>query len=78
LAHDYVAWHAALLDAKHAGHLDDWNLHIAALRDFGPGRLSVSDPRHVCQTRMGKQVDINPWDTWDLDAPVCRAVMQGD
>jgi hypothetical protein len=77
LPHDYAAWHAAMLEAKHAGHLDDWPAHVPRLCEFGPGRLVVSDPRGVCHTGMGKHVQTNPWDTWDLDAPVCRAVMQG-
>ena len=39
LAHDYVGWHASMIEAKQHGHLDDWPLHVVPLRDLPAGTL---------------------------------------
>jgi radical SAM superfamily enzyme YgiQ (UPF0313 family) len=77
LKHDYGAWHEAVMQAKEAGHLDDWPTVVAPLREFGPGTLLVDDPRGVSQHEMGRTADSNPWDSWDLDSPVSRAAVTG-
>jgi hypothetical protein len=74
LKHDYVAWHEAMLDAKYDGHLDDWPTVIPPLRSFPPGVLSVEDPRNVCLYGTGFHIEGNPWDAWELESPVSRAV----
>lgn len=77
LDHDFVAWHDAMLAAKDEGHLKDWPEHIKRLRTYGPGSLTVDDPRGVCEHELGRIGDVNPWDTWDLESPVSRAVTRG-
>jgi len=71
---DFVAWFEAMIEAKHAGHLEDWPGQIPPLREFGPGTLSVEDKREVCSYEMGRNAESNPWDAWDLDSPISRPV----
>jgi radical SAM superfamily enzyme YgiQ (UPF0313 family) len=74
LAHDFAAWHSAMLDAKHEGHLHDWEDVIPRLRTFGPGELVVEDPRNVSLYELGVNIEDDPFDSWDLHSPVSRAV----
>jgi hypothetical protein len=74
LPHDFVAWHEAMLDAKYSGHLDDWPTVVPPLRSFPPGAISVEDPRNVCLYGTGFHIEGNPWDAWELQSPVTRAV----
>ena len=74
LPHDYVAWHASMIESKQSGHLDDWTLHIRPLRELPPGTLTIEDNRQVCRYEMGRHAEINPWDAWDLDSPISRPV----
>jgi radical SAM superfamily enzyme YgiQ (UPF0313 family) len=78
LEHDFVAWHQAMIEAKESGHLDDWTEHVPPLRSYGPGTLVVDDPRSVCTHEMGRRADSNPWDAWDLESPISRAVMRAN
>ncbi len=64
----------AMIEAKHAGHLEDWPSQIPSLREFGPGTLTVEDKREVCSYEMGRNAEANPWDAWDLDSPISRPV----
>jgi hypothetical protein len=75
LAHDYAAWFEQMLEAKEAGHLDDWRDHVRPLRELPPATLTVDDPRGVSEHEMGRPADMNPWDSWDLDSPVSRAAV---
>jgi radical SAM superfamily enzyme YgiQ (UPF0313 family) len=74
LPHDFVAWHSAMLDAKSEGHLDDWPDVVPHLRTFGPGSLSVEDPRNVSLYELGVNIEEDPFDSWDLQSSVSRAV----
>ena len=47
LAHDYSSWHEAMVDAKEAGHYDDWPSVVPSLRDFGPASFSIVDHGRV-------------------------------
>src|SRR5262249_51641157 len=48
LAHDYAAWHAAVVAAKDGGHHRDWPEVVPPLRQFPPGTITVDDPYEVC------------------------------
>jgi hypothetical protein len=74
LAHDYVAWNAAMLAAKDDGHLLDWPSVVPPLRSFGPGTLTVNDPYDVCVFGVGHTVESDSYGTWELDSPVSRPV----
>jgi radical SAM superfamily enzyme YgiQ (UPF0313 family) len=74
LPHDFAAWHDAMLDAKYDGHLDDWPDVVPHLRTFGPGSLTVEDPRNVSLYELGVNIEEDPFDSWDLHSPVSRAV----
>ena len=74
LAHDFAAWHDAMLDAKYDGHLGDWPDVVPHLRTYGPGSLTVEDPRNVSLYELGVNIEEDPFDSWDLHSPVSRAV----
>lgn len=73
LEHDYVAWHAAVLDAKDAGHVHDWEPHVEPLASFPPATMSVDDPRHLCRN-LGVGSALDAYLDWELDSPVARAM----
>lgn len=71
LAHDYAAWHAAMLVAKEAGHLRDWPEVIPRLSEYGPADLPVTGSRRVAETVRGFSVDRQMHqETWELDTSV--------
>ncbi len=76
LAHDYVAWHDAVLDARHS-HRDDWERFAPRLETFGPGELKVSDPNNICGTMIGKPLMVMTWNilAWDMTSPVARGTI---
>jgi hypothetical protein len=74
LAHDYMAWHAALIAAKDARHHNDWPAIVPPLRSFPPATLTVKDPYDVCALGMGQNIDSSVWNVWELDSPVSRPV----
>jgi len=74
LAHDYAAWHRAMLDAKDGGHRADWQRVVPALRTFPPGSLTTSDPFDVCVLGVGHTVETDVWGVWELESPVSRRV----
>lgn len=79
LQHDYVAWFDALGGPA-----------AARLEAFGPGVLTVDDPRGICSVRIGAHLRHHPhpdldsvmfnefWiaDDWELDSPVARRLPQ--
>jgi len=72
--HDVTAWHAAMVAAKHDGHLHDWPDHVAPLRSHGPGVVTVDDPDRISEISVGLNgihgsLGIN----WELDSPLSRA-----
>jgi hypothetical protein len=78
LAHDYAAWHAAIIEAKEDGHRHDWHVLVPPLRELPPGTLTVSDPQDICTHGLGIEVglfsesmDINA--AWELESPIQRA-----
>jgi Radical SAM superfamily len=72
LKHDYAAWHRAVLDAKDAGHRDDWGAHVPHLREYGSGSFLVDDPHDVCSRGIGYQLDDSGHADWELGSPVAR------
>jgi radical SAM superfamily enzyme YgiQ (UPF0313 family) len=76
LQHDYVAWHEALLDARH-WHRDAWEQYAPRLGDYPPGELKVSDPNDVCGTMVGKPLMVMTWNIlgWDMVSPVARGTV---
>jgi radical SAM superfamily enzyme YgiQ (UPF0313 family) len=75
LPHDYAAWHAAMLDAKHDGHLADWETVVPKLRTFGPAPFTVTDPTDVCTQEIGRSAEDNTFSAWDIHSPVSRPVV---
>lgn len=73
-AHDFVAWHVAMLRAKDDGHFSDWPAIVPKLRTFGSGALTVDDPRNVSLYELGVNIEEDPFDSWDMSSPVSRAV----
>ncbi len=73
LAHDYVAWHDAMLTAR-SEHRDDWDQYTPRLATFPPGEIKISDPGDVCGTMVGKSIVVMAWSIlgWDMDSPVSR------
>ena len=63
-----------MIEAKDDGHLDDWPEVVPHLRTFGPGSLTVEDPRNVSLYELGVNIKEDPFDSWDLHSPVSRAV----
>jgi hypothetical protein len=73
LAHDYAAWHRAMVEVKDAGFVD-WEGRVPRLRDLPPGRFTVDDPHDVCGRALGVEIDENLHGSWELASPVARAV----
>lgn len=78
LPHDYLAWHAALLETRAGGHRDDWEHFTPRLRTFGPGQITISDPSDICGTLVGKALMEMVWIIrgWELASPIARAQYQ--
>lgn len=75
LAHDYGAWHKAMITAKD----DDpytWTDVIPALREFGPAEFVVTDPDDVCTVGIGHDLDSYLQGSWELGSSVARVVAQ--
>jgi radical SAM superfamily enzyme YgiQ (UPF0313 family) len=74
LAHDHEAWHRARVAEVDAGHREDWEQRVPALRTFGPGTLTVDDPENICSMAMGGDLILFSLHlmAWDLDSPVAR------
>ena len=73
LAHDYAAWHRAMVDVKDVGHID-WEAPVPRLGDLPPGVFTVDDPHDVCGRALGIEIDENLHGSWELSSPVARAV----
>jgi hypothetical protein len=74
LPHDYKSWHGAILEAKQAGHYDDWPDHVAPLREFDPSVFTVDDPSGICERSLGFRMDFDQESDWELGSPVARAM----
>jgi radical SAM superfamily enzyme YgiQ (UPF0313 family) len=74
LAHDYVAWQDAMLDAREAGHRDDWESIVPPLADFPPAELKISDPNGICRTDVGKPMGVLGFAlrSWELESRAAR------
>jgi hypothetical protein len=76
LAHDYGAWHAAVLAAKDAG-TRDWPAAVPRLRTFPRATFTVDDPNGVSVRAVGYRIEDNLHADWELASPVSR-VMPGE
>ena len=74
LAHDYGAWHAAIVKAKDNGDHHDWPRHVPRLNEFGPASFLIEDPNDVCRQGVGYQIEEAFHGDWELDSPVGRAM----
>lgn len=74
LAHDYAAWHQAMLTAK-AQVGPGWTTEVPRLGTYGPADFTVDDRHHVCTQGMGYEIEQGWLDTWDLESPVARATL---
>jgi radical SAM superfamily enzyme YgiQ (UPF0313 family) len=78
LAHDFVGWHRSMVEAKEAGHHDDWPDVVAPLRSFPPALLTVDDPARMATIAMGAPIESHGFGTnWELVSPVARAFILG-
>ena len=74
LAHDLVAWHQMWLDSCDAGHREDWEQRMPALRELGPGTITIDDPDDICRTAVGGSLALFSMrlQAWDFGSPVAR------
>jgi hypothetical protein len=76
LAHDYPAWHRAMMDAKIRGFTQSWPDMVPRLCELGPGTFEVQDPDQVCQQGLGFGIDfVDIYENWELASPTRRAVV---
>lgn len=73
LAHDYSAWHSAILAAKDGGQRD-WPSHVPRLGEFDAAAFVVEDPREVCTRGIGYRIEAAFHGDWELESPVSRAM----
>jgi radical SAM superfamily enzyme YgiQ (UPF0313 family) len=72
LAHDFAAWHAAMLEAKHAGHAADWTERVPRLSTYGPATFTVTDEQEVSSLGLGMSLLYDTDSDWELASPVAR------
>jgi hypothetical protein len=70
LAHDYIQWHQAMMDAKFGE--EDWTGQVPHLRDLPRGTLTVDDPLELCHRLLGSRLEAAWFDSWELDSPIAR------
>jgi radical SAM superfamily enzyme YgiQ (UPF0313 family) len=74
LSCDYAAWYADVQAARGNGRRQDWQTVVAPLRSYGPGTLSVADPRMICDNQQGRRLtEGGQWQTWELSSEIARA-----
>jgi hypothetical protein len=76
LAHDYAAWHRAMVTATQTGHHHDWSRVVPDLSSFGPASFLVDDPDKLCALGIGATVDGDLFGNYELRSPVARWVRQ--
>jgi radical SAM superfamily enzyme YgiQ (UPF0313 family) len=72
LAHDFAAWHAAMMEAKHAGHAADWTERVPRLSTYGPATFEVDDEQEVSSLGLGMSMLYDTDSDWELASPVAR------
>jgi radical SAM superfamily enzyme YgiQ (UPF0313 family) len=73
LSCDYAAWYADIQASREDGHRQDWDTVVAPLRSYGPGTLSVADPRMICDNQQGRRLtEGGQWQTWELSSEIAR------
>jgi radical SAM superfamily enzyme YgiQ (UPF0313 family) len=72
LAHDYAAWHRAILDVKRGGYTVDWPSVVPRLETFGGGLLEVDDPQSIREFGFGMSLFYDADSDWELSSPVAR------
>jgi hypothetical protein len=79
MAHDYHAWHDAMLQIRSAEHRDDWELTAPRLAGFPHGEMKISDPNDICGTMVGKPLMVMAWNIlgWDMASSVARGQVIG-
>jgi hypothetical protein len=79
MAHDYHAWHDAMLRIRSDDHRDDWELTAPRLASFPPGEMKISDPNDICGTMVGKPLMVMAWNIlgWDMASSVARGQVIG-
>lgn len=76
LAHDYAAWHRAMVAATQSGRHRDWPEVVPALGSFGPATFVIDDPDKLCALGIGATVDGDLFGNYELRSPVARWVRQ--
>ena len=69
LAHDFAAWHDAMMAAKHTGAKQTWEAEVPPLRSFGPTTFEVDDPQSISTLGLGMSVTYDPDSDWELAVP---------
>ena len=77
LAHDYAAWHRAMVSAKDAGAQADWPQQVPPLSSYPPAVFEVSDPLQVCELNLGVTGDHISFSCWEMLSPVARNLPPG-
>jgi hypothetical protein len=73
LAHDYAAWHAAILEAKDRG-AHDWTTAVPSLRSLGPAPFVIDDPHEVTVRAIGYRMEDHFHADWELASAVSRSM----
>ncbi len=74
LAHDYPAWHTAMLEAKRAGWEQDWTPGVPPLSSLGPTTFAIDDPQQLSTAGMGIPIEVDTDMDWEFASPVSRAL----
>jgi hypothetical protein len=73
LPHDVAAWHKALIDAKNAGHRDDWTELVPHVRELGANTVVIDDPDGVTLRSLGINRELNIFGVhWELESSFQR------
>jgi len=74
LAHDYAAWHRAMLALKLGGSAQDWTAKAPRLSTYAPASFEVTDPQTVSRSGMGEPLLSSNEADWELASPVGRTL----
>src|SRR5690606_28874164 len=74
LAHDFAAWHRAIIDAIEEGRGHEWEAVVPPLRSFGPAPFVIDDPERTCDNALGESMFLLTFNfsSWELESAVAR------
>jgi len=71
LDHDYAAWHAAIVTAKHEAHYRDWPELVPPLASLPPARFVIDDTHRISEF-IGSSIEWTTDEGWELDTSIAR------